>query len=122
MSWLFPWILLFFFLFFCDIFILIFYYTKTQDRALRSILQQQQALRMELDRLARSLDSLLADRLLADEEDEPVAGHTPVASPGDKALGQGIDRLLLKPAAPAPGSGAVPPSGSAEGGLPDLKL
>lgn len=121
MSWLFPWILLFFFLFFCGIFLLVFYCTRTQDRALRSILQQQQAMRMELDRLACALDSLLADRLLADEDDVPAVESAPASSdPASAALGRGIDRLLLKPA--AAGGKADAPSMPVEAGLPDLKI
>lgn len=109
MSWLFPWILLFFFLFFCGIFILIFYYARTQDKAVNAILHQQQAVRMELDRLATALDALLADRMVDEDEEEPDAGA--------ENRVPGLDRLLLGPSAPAPSPGA-----GDEHGLPDLKL
>lgn len=124
MTWLFPWVLLFFFLFFCGIFILVFYYTKTQDKALQDILFQQRAVRMELDRLATALDALLADRPLTEDENDERPASAGEAVPG-------LDRLLLGPAAdgsvakarpgrPAP-SATQTPSTLADG-LPSLKL
>ena len=128
MIWLFPWALLFFFLVFCGIFILVFYYTKTPDRAIRDIMCQQRAVRLELDRLATALDALLADRPL--NEDEPDASG---AMP-EEAL-PGLDRLLLWPSAGKPGrpapdaaspvsamASAATPDSDAAAGLPDLKL
>lgn len=128
MMWVFPWALLFFLLMFCGIFILVLYYTKIQDRALQDLLRQQRAVRMELERLASALDSLLADRPLND--DQPDAGDpaSPEAVPG-------LDHLLLgpdaggpaRPAQAAVSSAPSRPAASAETahsdtGLPDLKL
>lgn len=122
MTWLIPWALLFFFLIFCGIFLLVFYSTKTQDRALQDILHQQRAMRMELDRLASALDALLADRPLRDDEDESAPGATRPA----EAV-PGLDRLLLGPAGDQarPGQDAMPGALRAPNvpdGLPDLKL
>ncbi len=129
MIWLFPWALLFFFLVFCGIFILVFYYTKTQDRAIRDIMSQQRAVRLELDRLATALDALLADRPLNEDEPDATGVIQEEAVPG-------LDRLLLGPSAgkaarPAPdaapavssmASASVVTADSGAAGLPDLKL
>lgn len=113
---------------FCGIFILVLYYTKMQDRAVQDLLRQQRAMRMELERLASTLDALLADRPLDDNEPD-AAGPAPAeAIPG-------LDRLLLgpdtdaraKPVPPlsAPSGAAAPADTAGSGGtpgLPDLKL
>ena len=124
MMWVFPWALLFFFLMFCGIFVLVLYYTKMQDRAIQDLLRQQRAVRMELERLASSLDALLADRPLSDDQPDLTGPTPPEAVPG-------LDRLLLGPdadraARPAPPAASPAPAGAAESGgatgLPDLKL
>lgn len=127
---IFPWALLFFFLMFCGIFMLVLYYTKIQDRAIQDLLRQQRAVRMELERLASSLDALLADRPLSDDQPDLTGPTPPEAVPG-------LDRLLLGPdadraARPAPQPSSPVSSGAAVSadtagsgggtGLPDLKL
>lgn len=127
---IFPWALLFFFLMFCGIFVMVLYYTKMQDRAIQDLLRQQRAVRMELERLALSLDALLADRPLSEDQPDLTGPTPPEAVPG-------LDRLLLgpdagtaarsaPPAASSVSSGAAVSADAADSGggtgLPDLKL
>jgi hypothetical protein len=116
MAGLLPWILLFFLLFFCGVFFWFFFSVRNQDHSLYAILQQQKAIRLEVARLAATLDSLLADRVLAEEEPEPAEiGKNGLPAVSPERLVPGIDRLLLEPRAPEKPSRAVD-------SLPDLKL
>lgn len=125
MAWLLPWVLLFFFLIFCGMFILVWYATRMQDKALQDILHQQRAMRLELDRLATALDALLADRPLNEDEGEPGATRPDTVVPPEAV--PGLDRLLLGPDADRtravrPPADAAPGLAPAADGLPDLKL
>ncbi len=66
---------------------MVFFCVRNHDRALAAILQQQKSSRLELERLSRALDALLADRALL--EDDADAGREA------EALAPGVDRLLL---------------------------
>ena len=120
MAGLLPWLLLFFLLFFCGIFLLFFFSARNQAQALYSILQQQKVIRLEVSRLAARLDNLLSDRVLTDEAaglPAEIANDAPAASP--ESLIPGLDRLLLEPRAPGHNASASP---QRTNGLPDLKL
>ena len=117
MNWTLLWIMLFFLLFFFGIFIMVFFSSRAQGKALNTIILQQKAMCLELDRLAGRLDNLLAERevledgyLLPDPPDRVSAmPHRPVEEmvPGIKKL------LLTKPTA------AKDPHAQ---GMPEIKI
>lgn len=108
---------------------LMLYGVRSQERAMTAILHQQKATRMELERLALALDSLLADRML-NEDDAPGAAarqplssmeHDKVKMSSPESLVPGIDRLLLERRPQEKRSMDIS-HGVRNVGLPDMKL
>lgn len=113
MTNLLPWLLLFFLLFFCGLFFLVFFSLRSQERALEIITRQQEGVRRELERLADSLNELVSDHELEDRDVTPS---------GSEEAAPGLERLLLAPPEGGSLSSGRERGTAEETGLPDLRI
>ena len=89
-DWIWLVVLLFFLVFFGGIFFLVNHSIQIQKKTLQTIYQEQYTVRMEVIRLAKALDSLLADREVNDLTPVQTEAVSQV-----NAMPAGMDRLLL---------------------------